>query len=123
MTDPPIIAVVDDDRSIRTGVARLLRSAGYHVRLFDCAEAFLDDASLPLPSALLTDIHMPGMNGLDLQAALRGRNPAFEVLVMTAYPDPGDLRRAIAGGARCVLSKPFDADELLAHLEAATGGT
>lgn len=118
-----MIAVVDDDVSIRTGVERLLRSAGYGVRLYDSAESFLDTGTTPAPAAVLSDVHMPGMSGLDLQQKLRREHPGWEVLLMTAYPELVERERALAQGARCLLSKPFDADELLAHLDAVTGGT
>lgn len=122
MKPVPVIAVVDDDASIRTAAGRLLRSAGYAVRLFDSAEAFLEDESASAPAALLSDIHMPGMSGIDLHAALRARDCALPVLLMTGFPDAGEHAAAMALGARCVLTKPFDADELLGHLDAATGG-
>lgn len=118
-----MIAVVDDDVSIRIGVERLLRSAGYGVRLYDSAESFLDTGTAPAPAAVLSDVHMPGMSGLDLHQRIRRDHPGWEVLLMTAYPELVERERALAQGARCLLSKPFDADELLAHLDAATGGT
>ena len=123
LKEAPVIAVVDDDVSIRTGVERLLRSAGYGVRLYDSAESFLDSGTTPAPAAVLSDVHMPGMSGLDLQQKLRRDHPGWEVLLMTAYPELVERERALAQGARCLLSKPFDADELLAHLDAVTGGT
>ncbi|MBO9714271.1 response regulator [Sphingomonas sp.] len=123
MTEAPVIAVVDDDESIRTGVARLLRAAGYGVRVFDSAEAFLADDANPATAALVTDIQMPGMSGLDLQAMVNRERPELGVLMMTGYPDALTRQRALDAGARCVLSKPFDADELLAELETAIRGS
>jgi len=113
MTMPPVIAVVDDDAAIRAGVSSLLRSAGYAVTLFENAEALL--AALPetVPQCVLTDIQMPGLNGLDLQSTLADRYPLLPVMVMTAFPEPALRQRALAAGAVCFLSKPFAAEELL----------
>lgn len=113
MNAAPYIAVVDDDPSIRSALSSLLRSIGYTVGLFDSAEAFLESLKGGSPACLLTDIQMPGMGGLELQASMGKDHPTVPVLVMTAFPDPAVRERALANGATCFLAKPFDADELL----------
>lgn len=109
----PLIAIVDDDRAIRTALSSLLRSAGFRAAMFDCAEAFLDDLKGGVPDCVLTDIQMPGMSGLDLQQHLASANPDLPVLVMTAFPEAKLRERAMLSGAHCFLNKPFDANELL----------
>lgn len=117
-----LIAVVDDDDAIRSGLSSLFRAEGYDVALFDCAEAFI--ASLPqgVPHCLLTDIQMPGISGLDLQARMGAEQPDLPVLIMTAFPGGTVRARALAAGAACFLSKPFDARELLLCVENALDG-
>lgn len=121
MTAKPLIAIVDDDDAIRTGLSSLLRSAGYAVDLFASAEDFL--ASLPqgTPRCLVTDIQMPGLSGLDLQARLKADGRSIPVLVMTAFPEAAVRERALAAGAIGFLSKPFDANALLDCLRRALG--
>ncbi|WP_448659087.1 response regulator transcription factor [Sphingomonas sp. CJ99] len=113
MTAGSLIAVIDDDHAIRTGLSSLLRSAGYDVVLFDSAEAFLASPAARTVERVVTDIQMPGMSGIELQSVLRKTRPALPVLIMTAFPEPALRDQALAGGAACFLSKPFDADELL----------
>lgn len=113
MSARPLIAVVDDDAAIRTGVSSLLRSAGYAVELFDSAEDFLERVPEPRPHCMITDIQMPGMSGLELQAILRARHRVLPIMMMTAFPEPAIRERAMAQGAVCFLSKPFNADDLL----------
>ena len=113
MTGTALIAVVDDDEAIRTGLSSLLRSVGYAVALFESAEDFLASLSRAVPHCLVTDIQMPGVSGLDLQVRLKAGWPAIPVLVMTAFPEPAVRERAMTAGAVCFLSKPFDAAELL----------
>jgi len=116
-----MLAVVDDDASIRKAVSSLVRSAGYSVRLYESGEAFLADDTLPGADCLLTDIQMPGMNGLELQLAVAQRFPGLPVIVMTAFPKPVLRSRALAAGAARFLGKPFPADELLEVLAEVAG--
>ncbi|RVT90945.1 response regulator transcription factor [Sphingomonas crocodyli] len=113
MTPSPLIAIVDDDGAIRNGLSSLLRSEGYGVELFASAEAFLDRSAPNALDCLITDIQMPGLTGLELQAILRKDRPSMPVIIMTAFPEPTYRERATANGAICFLSKPFNADELL----------
>lgn len=117
MNRAPVIAVVDDDEAIRTGVSSLLRSEGYDTVLFGSADEFLAGAGRV--DLVVTDIQMDGTNGLDLQDLLLVRQPHLPVLVMTAFPRPDLRRKAMARGARCFLSKPFEAEELLACIRRA----
>ena len=114
-----LIAIIDDDQAIRGGVSSLLRSAGFDVRLYESAEAFLSDNRMPPPDVALTDIQMPGMSGLDLQMVLKTRQPTLPLMFMTAFPEEALRKRVLADGAICFLSKPFKATELLYWIEQA----
>lgn len=119
MSAAPLIAVVDDDEAIRVGLSSLIRSEGYDVVLFESAEAFLETLPGTSVQCLLTDIQMPGISGLDLQARMRTGRPDIPVLVMTAFPEDAVRQRALSAGAICFLSKPFDAQELLRCIRSA----
>lgn len=121
MTPPSIIAVVDDDEAIRVALRSLLRSLGYEVRLFEDAPSFLADARMNPPDCVLTDIQMPGMNGLDLQREVRRTMPRLPVIVITAFPEEAIRRQALADGALGFLSKPFDAAAIIRCLSEALG--
>ena len=116
---PKLIAIIDDDEAIRDGVSSLLRSAGFGVRLYESAEAFLDDEQTPRADVAITDIQMPGLSGLDLQAVLKDRRPDLPLLFMTAFPEVALKQRVLADGAICFLPKPFKASELLFWIEKA----
>jgi FixJ family two-component response regulator len=121
MNKTPIIAIVDDDAAIRTALSSLVRSMGYGARLFASAEAFLADRPEAPPGCLMTDIQMPGMNGLDLQRLLRQKMPGLPVIVITAFPEEAMREQAMAAGALCFLSKPFTADTIARCLRNAVG--
>ena len=115
MAPSSLIAVVDDDPSIRTALSSLLRSAGYRVQLFEDAESFLAGCAEGFPDCIVTDIQMERMNGLELIEALQG-DGCPPVIVITAFPEPALRQRAMQLGAAAFLSKPFDAAELLEQL-------
>lgn len=109
------IAIVEDDPIVRNSLGSLVRSFGYRISLFACAEDFLDCPPDGV-GCLISDITMPGMSGLDLQEAVRARMPEIPVLLLTAFPDPRMRDRAMASGARLFLEKPVDPDDLHAIL-------
>jgi FixJ family two-component response regulator len=117
-----LVAIVDDDEAILIGLSSLVRSAGYRVRLYRSAEAFLADAGEPAPDCVLTDVQMPGMNGLELQAELMRGRPALPVIFMTAFPEAAIREKALRGGAREFLHKPFEAETILQVLATAVAG-
>lgn len=103
--------VVDDDRSIRWVLERALSGAGFSTRCFDSAENMLNAFMRESPETVVTDIRMPGMDGLRLMEAIHDKNPELPVIVMTAH---ADLDRAVAAyqcGAFEYLPKPFDVDD------------
>jgi FixJ family two-component response regulator len=116
-TAAPLIAVVDDDESMREAVAGLMRAVGFSVEAFSRAEDFLNSRQAVLAACLVADINMPGMSGLDLH-----RNNIPTILV-TAYPSDAARSRALAAGVLCYLTKPFMDDDLLACINSALNGT
>jgi FixJ family two-component response regulator len=121
VTAQPLVAIVDDDANIRSGLSSLLRAEGYSVDRYGSAEEFLAALPTGIPDCLLTDIHLPTANGLDLQWSLLRSHPNLPVIVMTAFPKPSLRERATLQGAVCFLSKPFSYSELLRCIELALG--
>ena len=113
MPDGPLIAVVDDDRSIRNATQDLLRAAGYSTATFGNATTFLDSPLRPSVACLVTDVQMPGMTGLDLHEHLAASGVGIPTIVITAHPGELTSERARAAGISCFLIKPFGPDELL----------
>ena len=97
----------------------LLRSLGYRVATFATAEEFLKSGQLPEISCLITDVQMPGMSGIELQARLKAEGHTFPVIVVTAFPDDSVRDRAIQQGASCFLTKPFSQETLTGCLDRA----
>ena len=108
-----IVAVVDDDPRVRESLESLIESAGLTARVFSRAEDFLRGDHLAATGCLITDVRMPGMDGIALQRQVRGVRPELPVIFITAHHDDEVERRALAEGAACFLRKPFDAGELL----------
>ncbi len=108
-----MIAIVDDDESVRVATASLVRSFGFKTAVFASAEAFLASPALPQTDCLVTDVQMPTMSGLELFEALRERGVALPVIFITSFPEERVRRRAEDAGATGFLSKPFDADAMM----------
>jgi FixJ family two-component response regulator len=113
------IAVVDDDASIRAATDSLLRSRGYAVLTFESAEDFLQSAELKGTSCVITDVRMPAMGGIELQAILRAQGCTVPFIFITAFPEGVVRTQAMNGGATCFLTKPFDAPTLMKYVEIA----
>lgn len=120
--DAPLIAIVDDDESVCIGMTSLVRSLGYEVQTFACAEDFLQSQERSGTACLISDVQMPGLGGLELQRILAAEGSRLPIIFMTAYPDADIRQLAIQGGALCFLSKPFDGADLIQCLEHALGG-
>ncbi|PTL76504.1 response regulator transcription factor [Vitiosangium sp. GDMCC 1.1324] len=119
MSPQSLISVIDDDASVRTAVVSLLRSLGLKGLAFDSAEAFLESGELESTKLVITDIHMPGMSGIDLKRQLDARGSTVPVIMITAKTEPSVLERARACNPSCLLKKPFDSDEFIACVERA----
>jgi len=109
-----LVAVVDDDESMRDTTKDLLDSAGFRAAAFASAEAFLKSPRRAKVSALITDMRMPGMSGLALHQQLASSGSPIPTILITAYPDDAVRVRAREVGVYCYLAKPFSAEELLA---------
>jgi FixJ family two-component response regulator len=108
MQDVPIIAIVDDDPSIRRSLLRVVQSAGYQVETFASAREFLDWLPRNQAACLVLDVHMDEMNGFDLQDRL-----AVPIIFITAHDDLPTLERIGKSGAAGHLRKPFDSQTVL----------
>jgi FixJ family two-component response regulator len=117
----PLVFVIDDDASVRRGVARLLRSADYQSELFQSASDFLARPVHPGPSCVIVDVKMPGLNGIDFQKALIQRRREEQLIFITGHGDIPMCARAMKAGAIDFLPKPFKSGELLRCVERALG--
>jgi FixJ family two-component response regulator len=119
VAEAPIISVIDDDPSVRTATARLLRSLGFSVYAFASAQEFLSSPQLSETSCVIADVQMPGMSGVELQDYLIAHDHCMPIIFITAFPHDRVRERAISAGAICFLSKPFDEARLLECVERA----
>ena len=119
MSEATLISIVDDDALVCDGTAALVESLGYNAITFASAEHFLGSDVIAETTCLITDMQMPGLNGLELQEALRSQGYQTPVIVITAYPDEKYRTRAFANGAVGFLSKPFDEKSLIECLTVA----
>ncbi len=111
-----VIGVVDDDEAVRAALCDLLLALGYHPRTFGSAEAFLERMSEERFDCLITDIRMPGMDGLDLLQRLRSAGSALPVIIITSSTEPALRNRARALGAGAYLVKPVSEQVLVGQL-------
>ncbi len=115
-----LIAVVDDETSIRVALRRLLQSAGFAVDTFGSGSEFLASLGAHLPDCVVLDLHMTQGNGFAVQAGLAERGLHVPVVVITGHDDAMTSQRALAGGAAAYLRKPVDDQALLAAIASAT---
>ncbi|MFA5665263.1 nitrogen regulation protein NR(I) [Castellaniella sp.] len=109
-----LIWIIDDDASIRWVLEKALGQAGFRIRAFGDADTALAALSHEAPHVILSDIRMPGMDGLALLAHIRHARPQVPILIMTAHSDLDSAIQSYQGGAFEYLPKPFDVDEALA---------
>jgi FixJ family two-component response regulator len=114
---PPAVFVVDDDPSVRKSLTRLLAAAGYAVEAFASARAFLARERPAGPCCLVLDVRMPGLTGLELQEALAAAGRRMSIVFVTGHVDVPMSVKAMKGGAVDLLTKPFDAKDLLSAIE------
>jgi FixJ family two-component response regulator len=117
-----LVAIVDDDRSIQSALKDLMESAGLSARCFGSAEEFLESDERKETACLVTDIRMPGMSGLELQAKLKAEGSRIPIIFITAQGDAKMKMQAMSAGAIEFLSKPFDDEDLLEKVRAALKG-
>ena len=111
MDKGPLVAIVDDDKSIRKSTQDLLKASGFSTATFEDAESFLGSASRASTACVVSDMRMPGMSGIELYRALVASGGSIPTVIITAHPE--ELERAREAGITCYLGKPFEPDELL----------
>jgi FixJ family two-component response regulator len=114
-----LISVIDDDESMLEALGGLLRLLGFEVETYCSGEEFMRSGLVHSPSCILTDIHMPGISGLDLKRWLDDQACPAPVIMITARSDPRLSAEALESGAVCLLRKPFEADALMNCLKRA----
>ena len=119
MADESLIAIVDDDESVRDAATNLFRSMGFPAVAFASAEDFLGSDAVATASCLVLDVQMPGMGGLKLQSHLAALGRNIPIVFVTGYPDDGVRDKAMKSGAVCFLTKPFKEGDLLDGLKSA----
>ena len=118
---PPLIAIVDDEHSVRVALHRLCSAYGMTTHTFASAEEMLASLDGLRPDCLVLDAHMPGIGGLGAQVWLRERGITIPAVVITGRDDPELRDRSLAGGAVAYLCKPIDADILIGAIQRAVG--
>ena len=118
-----MVYVIDDDESVRRALQRLLRSAGFEVKAFSSAEAFLQSGNLDERACIVLDIHMPGLTGFDLQEKLVSMGIRIPVINVSAFDDAETRERARRLGAVAFFRKPVDGQALIDAIHWATGVT
>jgi FixJ family two-component response regulator len=114
-----IVVGVDDDFRVRESIESLVESAGYAPLVFPSAEEFLRSGILAGATCLITDVRMPGMDGIELQRRIRLERPEMPIIFISAHYDDETRQRALGGGAVDFLYKPFDAAHLLEAIQTA----
>ena len=115
------VFIVDDDASARTGLGRLIRVAGYDVKLFADASTFLKEVSETSNACVVLDLRMPGLSGINLQEELASRGTSMPVIMVTAEEDSETRRQARKAGAVAFFRKPVDGPALLDAIAWAIG--
>src|SRR6202166_2124162 len=116
---PRLVAIVDDDDSMRSALQGLLQSAAFPARSFASAEEFLKSGQQHQVACLIADIRMPGVSGLELQAQLNAERCRIPIIFITAHGDAKMRLQALRAGAVEFLAKPFDNEVLIDSVRAA----
>jgi FixJ family two-component response regulator len=119
LSNPAVISIIDDDGSVRAATYNFVRSLGYIVHAFASAEEFLRSPDLNATSCVIADVHMPIMNGLELQTHLLAGGYRVPFIFITAFSAENVRARALKAGATCFLAKPFAGEALINCLDLA----
>lgn len=119
MAKSHVISIIDDDPSVREATQSLIRSLGYDAQVFASAEEYLQSDNLTDSACLITDLHMPGMSGSDLQDRLIADGYQIPIIFVTAYYEDRIRDRVMDAGAFGFLRKPFNDESLIACLDRA----
>jgi len=114
-----LIAVVDDDESVRRAIGRLLRISGYDFASYESADDFLDPDKFRVPDCMVLDLTMPGLDGFGLIKRLDNQGFTFPVIIITAHGEDNYRQRARFAGATDFLAKPFTNAEILEAIRVA----
>lgn len=112
-----MVTIIDDDESVRLATESLVRSLGLKARTFDSAEAFLRSPERVRTACVITDVQMPDMSGIDLQARLRSEGDLLPLIFITAFPEERIRNMAQAAGAIGFLAKPFEGDDMVSCID------
>jgi FixJ family two-component response regulator len=121
MPNASIISIVDDDASVREGLADLVSAMGYQAETFRRAEHFLKSQWMRNTSCLIADVQIPEMTGLELYSALADLGIKIPTILITAFPNTDDRDRALNAGVDCYLTKPFAKGELIKCIHSTLG--
>src|SRR5262245_62446683 len=113
MAESPLIAIVDDDASIRDALTSLLRAVGWRAESFTSAEAFLQSGQVHTTACLLLDVRLPGRSGLELQQQLRSSQARIPIIFITAHGNDAMRDQALQAGAVAFFAKPFNDTDLI----------
>ncbi len=119
MPQKPVIAIVDDDQSVRVSTMDLIEAMGFVPATFKRAQEFLNSHSFRNTSCLIADVQMPGMTGLELHDRLSRSGTPIPTILITAFPNDEDRARALQAGVVGYLTEPFSDSELLACIQSA----
>ena len=114
-----VVVAVDDDFRVRESIESLVESAGYAPQMFPTAEEFLKSGTLAVAACVITDVRMPGMDGIELQRRIRLERPRLPVIFISAHDNAETQQLALDEGAVSFLHKPFNAADLLGKIQAA----
>lgn len=118
-----MITIIDDDESVRLATESLVRSLGLGASVFASAEAFLRSPERHSTACVITDVQMPGMSGVDLQARLRTEGDRLPLIFITAFPEERIRSQVQAAGAVGFLAKPFEGDAMIQCIDDALRAT
>jgi FixJ family two-component response regulator len=113
MSHRGLVAIVDDDQSVRKALRRLLRAAGLEADTYASGQEFLKAREVRQPDCLVLDLYMPGMSGLDLMQRIAENKPKLPVIIITGHDEPDMRSRCMSAGARAYLCKPVGGPALL----------
>lgn len=119
MATDAVVHLIDDDEWVRQAIAFMLTTSGFAVRVYESATAFLDALPSVQPGCIVTDVRMPGMDGLELQRELKNRSVGLPVIVITGHADVSLAVEAMKAGAIDFIEKPFNDETLLAAIRVA----
>ncbi len=119
MAHDAVVHLIEDDEGVRQGLAFLLTASGFAVRVYESAVAFLEALPSVQPGCIVTDVRMPGIDGLELQRQLNDRQIGLPIIVMTGHGDVPLAVEAMKAGAIDFLEKPFNDEVLLSAIRVA----